>query len=117
MLLAFQISCALSAVAFVGYGVACLTTEHMTEEFKRFGLSRFRRLVGALELLGGAGLVFGYFLEPVVILPVASGGLTALMVLGVWTRLRIRDPLHETLPAAIFLGLNGFIFWFVMTQS
>lgn len=110
MQIAFEVCRALSALAFLGYGIACLTTQHMVAEFERFGLSRFRRFVGALEFLGGLGLLAGYFHRPLLLL--SSGGLTLLMLLGVWTRVRIRDSMLETLPAAAFLVLNGFVFWF-----
>lgn len=110
MSFAFEVCRALSAIAFVGYGVACLTTQHMVAEFERFGLSRFRRLVGALELLGGLGLLAAYFYRPLLL--VSAGGLTVLMLLGVGTRLRIRDPMVETLPAAAFFAINAFVLWF-----
>lgn len=106
---AFEICRALSAIAFLGYGVACLATQHMVAEFERFGLGRFRQFVGALEFLGGLGLLVGYFYPPLLL--VASGGLTMLMLLGVWTRIRVGDSMVETLPAFLFFVLNGFVFW------
>ncbi|QDV09515.1 hypothetical protein Poly30_50730 [Planctomycetes bacterium Poly30] len=112
MQIAFEVCRAISALAFVGYGVACLGTQHMVAEFDRFGLSQFRKLVGALELLGGLGLVAGYFYRPLLL--ISAGGLTLLMLLGVWTRIRIRDSVIETLPAAAFLGLNFFVFWYAV---
>lgn len=107
---AFEICRAASAIAFLGYGIACLTTQHMVEEFERFGLGRFRRFVGALELLGGLGLLGGYFYRPLLLL--SSAGLTLLMLLGVGTRVRIRDSLVEIFPAFVFLVLNAFVFWY-----
>ena len=112
---AFQVSRALSIVAFLGYGVACLTTTHMVAEFERFGLARYRRLVGTLELLGGLGLMFGYWVRPLLIL--SAAGLTLLMLLGVWTRFRIRDSAKETAPAALFLLLNGFVLWYALVSG
>lgn len=107
---AFEACRVLSAIAFIGYGVACLATPHMVSEFERFGLSRFRRIVGALELLGGVGLLVAYAYPPLLL--VASGGLTLLMLLGVATRIRVGDSALETLPAFAFLLLNGFVFWY-----
>ncbi len=109
---AFEVSRALSIAAFLGYGVTCLTTTHMVAEFERFGLARFRRTVGLLEVLGALGLLASYWYRPL-LLP-AAGGLTLLMLLGVGTRLRLRDSAAETAPAALFCVMNGFIFWYAL---
>jgi hypothetical protein len=79
----------------------------MDAEFKRYGLTRFRRLVGALECLGALGLVAGHFSPPVLVL--AAAGLTALMVLAVVTRVRIGDSLVQAMPAIVLLLLNAFV--------
>ena len=97
-----------SAALFLVYGLPCLFSHGMQEEFSRYGLSRFRRLTGALEVLGGAGLLVG-LLVPTIML-VASGGLALLMLLGVIARIRVRDPLLEMLPAFVLLVMNVFIF-------
>jgi hypothetical protein len=96
-----------SAVLFLVYGLLCLFSNGMEEEFARYGLSRFRRLTGGLEVLGGAGLLVG-LLVPEILL-VASGGLALLMLLGVVARVRVRDPLFEMLPALVLLVMNVFI--------
>ena len=97
-----------SAALFLVYGLLCLFSNGMQEEFSRYGLSRFRRLTGALEVLGGAGLLVG-LLVPTIML-VASGGLALLMLLGIIARIRVRDPLLEMLPAFVLLVMNVFIF-------
>ena len=97
-----------SAALFLVYGLLCLFSNGMQEEFSRYGLSRFRRLTGALEVLGGAGLLVG-LLVPTIML-VASGGLALLMLLGVIARIRVRDPLLEMLPAFVLLVMNVLIF-------
>ena len=79
----------------------------MVDEFERFGLSRFRRLTGALELLGALGLLASYLFPPLTI--AAAGGLTLLMILGVATRIRVRDPALVTLPAVLLLAANLYI--------
>jgi uncharacterized membrane protein YphA (DoxX/SURF4 family) len=96
-----------SAVLFLVYGLLCLFSGSMKAEFERFGLPRYRRLTGALEVLGGVGLIVGLRVPEVLL--VASAGLAALMLLGVIARVRVRDPLLETLPAAVLMVANVFI--------
>jgi DoxX-like family len=109
MTLAYWISTALSVVVFLLYGLACLFADGMKAEFERFGLSRLRLLTGALEVLGALGLVAGQFLHQLVIL--SAGGLTLLMLLGVFTRVRLRDSLLQTLPAGLLMVMNAYITW------
>ena len=40
---------------------------------------------------------------------IASGGLAALMVLGIATRIRVRDPLVQSIPALVLAVVNVFI--------
>ncbi len=109
MTLAYRISTILSVVLFLYYGTACLFADAMKADFERFGLSRLRLLTGALEVLGAIGLLVGHFAP---VLAVASAaGLAVLMALGVMTRVRVRDPWWEALPAAILMLVNGFIAW------
>jgi hypothetical protein len=104
---AFEIARALSAAAFLAYGIACLATPRMDAEFERYGLARFRRLIGAIECLGAIGLVVGHFHRPVLVL--AAAGLTLTMVAAIATRIRIRDSLAQTLPAVALLVVNAFV--------
>ena len=103
----YQVSKALSILLFLYYGLSVLVSDAMVAEFERFGLSRFRRLTGSLEVLGAVGLLFGYF-APILVIA-ASGGLTVLMVLGLVTRYRARDPLVEALPALVLTLMNLYI--------
>ncbi|MEJ2539101.1 MAG: DoxX family protein [Gemmatimonadota bacterium] len=112
MALLYQACVVLSVVLFFYYGTACLVADGMVAEFERFGLSGFRRLTGALELLGAIGLVVGYRV-PVVTL-VSAGGLTLLMVLGTVTRIRFRDSVAETMPAAILGLMNLYILLYAL---
>lgn len=107
MTVALLVTTVLSAVLFLGYGAVVLLTGGMREEFERFGLARFRLATGVLEVLGGAGLLVG--LVRIEVLVVASAGLALLMLLGVLTRIRVKDPLAEVVPAAALLLANGFI--------
>jgi hypothetical protein len=97
----------MSALAFAGYGVHCLASQHMKLEFVRYGLDRFRTLTGALQLAGSGGLLLGFVFSPLV-LPSAAG-LALLMLCGVYVRLAIRDPLPAAIPALTLLVLNTII--------
>ncbi len=62
-----------SGISFVTYGALLFISPVMQNEFKRFELERFTKLIGLLELLGGVGLLVG--LKYQFILLIASGGL------------------------------------------
>lgn len=104
MAIVFVASLALSAALFLYYGARCLFADGMVAEFERFGLLRYRRLTGIVEVLGAIGLLAGLFLPSLVV--VAASGLFLLMVLGVAVRVRLRDSLSATAPALVLMLLN-----------
>ena len=108
MTLAVRIAFVLSVVLFLSYGVSCLFMGAMVEEFARYGLARFRRLVGLLEVLGALGLL-GSLMIPLLVFP-STAGLAILMALGVITRVRVRDPWIEAIPASVLMVINLFLF-------
>lgn len=107
MRLAVQCALGTSAALFLYYGLSCLIADGMRAEFARYNLSAYRRLTGLLEVLGAVGLMASVYL-PILVIPSALG-LTLLMVLGVMTRLRVRDPFAEIVPAAVLLLINAFL--------
>jgi len=111
----YQVSKALSILLFLYYGLSVLVSNAMVTEFERFGLSRVRRLIGSLEVLGAVGLLFGYF-APILVIA-ASGGLTVLMVLGLITRYRARDRMTESLPALFLTLMNLYILFYALTLA
>jgi hypothetical protein len=65
----------------------------------------FRRLIGTLEALGGAGVLLGPVIFPP-LLPLATLGLAGVMLGAVVSHLRVRDPLPRVLvPAALLVLL------------
>ncbi len=98
-----------SATAFIIYGTLCLFTNHMKAEFRRYGLSKFRLLTGALELIGGVGIIIGLVKLPIIFL-ISTGGLSLLMLLGIFARLKINDKFVSILPAIFFFSLNLYLF-------
>ncbi len=76
----------------------------MKIEFERYGLSRFRSLVGVLEILGGVALLVGFFYP--LILSLASAALSVLMLLGLRARLKVGDTFPALIPAFVLMLLN-----------
>lgn len=105
--LMYHVANALSIALFLYYGMACLMAGGMVDEFERYGLSRFRRVTGALEVLGALGLLAGYLIPTLSVL--SAGGLSVLMLLGLGVRVKVRDPLLEMVPALFLLVVNTFI--------
>jgi uncharacterized membrane protein YphA (DoxX/SURF4 family) len=99
----------LSAGVFLYFGTMSLAADGMREDFERFGMSHLRRVTGALEVLGGLGLVAGLFFLELAI--VSAGGLALLMLLGLWARVRHGDSTAQMLPAALLVIVNLFIAW------
>lgn len=114
MEIAYQASKILSIALFLYYGLTCLFTDVRVAEFERFRLGRFRILTGSLEVLGALGLLAGY-LAPFLVI-VGAGGLALLMVLGVATRLRIRDSLVQMLPAIVLMLVNLYILVYALER-
>ena len=98
-----------SGISVVCYGLSLFFSEKMKKEFVRFQLEKFTILVGCLEILGGVGLFIGIFFTPLLIF--SSAGLSVLMLLGVLTRIRLKDNFIMILPAFFFLILNGYLFF------
>ena len=80
-----------SALSFLGYGLSCVFTGRMREEFERFKLAKQRVIVGVTQLVGALGLLTG-LVYPVAGL-IASGGLALQMLLGVGVRVLIGDTI------------------------
>jgi len=96
-----------NAIVFAAYGCDAIFSNRMVDEFDRYGLSKFRVLVGVLQVFGAAGEAIGIFFNPLLV--VSSACLSLLMLLGVTTRIRINDPLLLVLPAFVLMILNAAI--------
>ena len=98
----------ISALSFLYYGLTFFTSSSMKEEFERYDLVKFRKLIGYLQLLGGVGLLIGLMWKPALI--ISSGGLTLLMLIGFGVRIKMKDKLEECVPSFIFMLINSYIF-------
>jgi uncharacterized protein with PQ loop repeat len=96
------------AAFFLVYGIQCLRSPFMIEEFRRYGMSdMLRKLTGTLQLLGACGLLAGLYIN--VLGLIAATGLSLMMLVAFATRLRVRDSLNQSLPSFFFIILNGYL--------
>lgn len=79
----------------------------MKAEYVRYGVSRFRALVGFLQVVGALGLLTGFALP--LVGQLAAGGLALLMFFGACLRKRIKDSLAQTIPAILYMVLNVYL--------
>tara|TARA_B100000683_G_C12066281_1_gene380838 strand:- start:105 stop:377 length:273 start_codon:yes stop_codon:yes gene_type:complete len=80
----------------------------MVDEFKEFNLSKYRIMTGILEICGALGSLIGYFwYSPLYIF--STTGLAVLMFLGVYTRIRVKQPLQKSMQAFSLFLLNTFL--------
>tara|TARA_R110002051_G_C8769157_1_gene503147 strand:+ start:9437 stop:9784 length:348 start_codon:yes stop_codon:yes gene_type:complete len=97
-----------SAISFAFFGMGCFIAPRMKTEFLRYGLSKQRKIVGVLQLLGAMALVIGYYFSPILIV-VSASCLTLLMLLGFGVRLKIKDSIVQSTPALFYAFLNAYI--------
>ena len=97
----------ITAIAFLGYGVSCLASKQMVLEFERFGVPRYRCLVGITQIIASVTL----FVAPwaPVLGRIGAGGLTVQMLAGSWVRFRIGDTLLQASQALVFCGITGYL--------
>ena len=98
-----------SAVSFLFFGIGCLSNPYLIAEFERYGVPQFRILTGLLQLLGGLGILLGFYWSPLQIF--SCFGLALLMLFGVGVRIKIKDSFIQSFPAAFYCLLNSYLFW------
>ena len=96
-----------SALSFLVYGTGCFTSQHLRDEFVRYGFSRERRLIGFLQICGSLGLVAGMWLPWLGI--VGAGGLAVMMLVAIQVRIKIRDSFMKTTPAILCFLVNSWL--------
>ncbi len=96
-----------SSVSFLIYGLSCLSTRYMKQEFERFGLAKFRQFTGVLEIAAAIGLALGLIMPALGCL--AAGGLALLMLLGFFVRLKIKDGPLRAFSALFYMALNLYL--------
>lgn len=94
----------LTIAAFASYGATALLSERMVAEFERYGFARLRVPTAMLQIAGSLGLLAGFFYRPLLLL--SAGGFAVMMLFAVLVRIKIRDPVHEIVPAFVLLCLD-----------
>lgn len=97
-----------SALSFLFFGLGCLTSSRLKNEFIRYGYPHRRVLTGYLQLLGAIGLLLGYWLTAYIALSAATG-LCLLMILGFGVRLKIKDSFWVSLPAFLYASVSLYL--------
>ena len=97
-----------SSISFLFYGLLSFFSEKMKNEFNRWHISQFRIIVGIAQLLGGIGLIIGFFVP--VFMFLSSFGLSILMLLGFILRIMVNDGFIKSLPSLFYFLLNAYIF-------
>jgi uncharacterized membrane protein len=97
-----------SSLAFIFFGINCFISEFIIKEFNRYGLPKFRKITGFLQIAGAIGLLIGLYYSPALLL-FASGGLAILMLAGFVVRLKIKDNFIKSSPSLTFAAINLFI--------
>ncbi len=96
-----------SSISFMVYGYLSFYSERMKNEFLRWGISKFRVIVGISQFTGGAGLLIGFSIPFFTF--ISSLGLSILMLIGFILRIYVKDGLLKSLPALSYLVINLFI--------
>jgi len=90
------------------YGILTLLHPFYISEFTRYGFSTMRILIGLVQLICGAGLLYGMGKFKISLISAAI--LSIMMVGALGTRINIQDSLIQSLPALFYLLLNSYIF-------
>ncbi len=94
-----------SAVAFFYYGMRCILSLQSRREYRRYGIPHLRVLNGTLQMFGAGGVLIG--LAVPMLGAAAALGLCLMMLLGLNTRRRLRDPWRKRMPATSLAALNA----------
>jgi hypothetical protein len=81
------------------------SARNMAEEFAVYGLPRwFMIAIGSLKIVFACLLITGLWFPHLV--PIAGGGIAALMLGAALMHAKVRDPLKKSAPAALMLILS-----------
>ena len=96
-----------SGGSFIIYGISSFFSKKMKLEYERWEYGEQRILIGVLQFLGGLGLFFGLYFEPLI--PLSSASLLLLMLAAMGVRIKIKDKPLKILPAFFYAAINFLI--------
>ena len=102
----------ISAFSFFYYGLNSLFSKRMIDEYKRWGFSKYRKIIGLLQFLASLALFAGFYFR--VLISIVSFLLFLMMVVAVFTRIKVKDSIIATLPSFLYAIINLFIFYFYL---
>ena len=99
-----------SALSFLFYGVNSFFSKRLISEYERWGYNRLRIIIAILQILASFGLIIGAYSFPL-LLSIVSFSLTIMMLVAVFTRVKIKDSIANTMPAIFYVIINSIIFY------
>ncbi len=96
-----------SSLSFLAYGTGCFFSAYLEKEFRRYGLAKYRKSIGVLQVLGAIGLLAGLRLPYLGM--AAAAGLSLMMFAAILVRIRIRDSFLRTIPAILYMAVNAYL--------
>ena len=99
-----------SALSFLFYGVNSFYSKRLISEYERWGYNKLRIIIAILQILASFGLIIGAYSFPL-LLSIVSFSLTIMMLVAVFTRVKIKDSIANTMPAIFYVIINSIIFF------
>ena len=100
-----------SSISFIYYGINSFYSKKMILEYSRWGYDKLRFSIALCQLLGGCGLLAGLLHSSLyTLIPTISFLLSIMMINAVFTRIRVKDKLIDTIPSVFYFILNAVIF-------
>ena len=100
-----------SSISFIYYGINSFFSKKMVLEYSRWGYDKLRFYIAWCQLLGGCCLLAGLLHSSLyTFIPITSFLLSIMMINAVFTRIRVKDKLIDTLPSVFYFILNAVIF-------
>jgi len=97
-------------VSFLYYGASCFYSRQLFQEFQRFKLEKWRKVIGGLEVIASLGLFIGFFYP--MWTPISSLFLAFTMFIALIVRFKSGDTLQMSAPAIIFFILSFGTFFY-----
>ena len=101
-----------NSFSFLFFGISCLYTPFMKLEFRRYGLEKYRVIVGVFQVLGAVAIGLGFWIPKLFF--AGCLGLAILMFMGFMVRLKIKDSFVKSFPAFFYWVFNmvlAFLVW------